>query len=140
MDGSADHSNTDNELLVVLWCDATGDTDERIHTRMSFLSLHRPQSVTAQGLLESLQYGLQCLGIQSVKKEGCSKLVGFATDGAAANIAGNGLKGLVERELEWISWMWCLAHRLELAIKYALHGTTFDLIDEMLLRFYYIPV
>ena len=137
MDGSTDHSNTDNELLVVLWCDANG-VDERIHTRMSFLSLHKPQSVTAQGLLESLQYGLQCLGIQSVKKEGCSKLVGIATDGAAANVAGNGLKGLVERELEWIFWMWCLAHRLELAIKYALRGTTFDLIDEMLLRLYYL--
>ena len=30
-------------------------------------------------------------------------------------------------------WMWCLAHRLELAIKDALKGTTFDEINEMLL-------
>ena len=34
--------------------------------------------------------------------------------------------------------MWCLAHRLELAIKDALHGTAFDLVDEMLLRLYYL--
>ena len=34
--------------------------------------------------------------------------------------------------------MWCLAHRLELSVKDALKGTTFDLIDEMLLRLYYI--
>ena len=33
--------------------------------------------------------------------------------------------------------MWCLAHRLELAIKDALKGSFFDLIDEMLLRLYY---
>ena len=32
--------------------------------------------------------------------------------------------------------MWCLAHRLELAVKDALKGTRFDLIDEMLLRLY----
>ena len=34
--------------------------------------------------------------------------------------------------------MWCLAHRLELAIKDALKGTVFDHIDEMLLRLYSI--
>lgn len=71
-------------------------------------------------------------------KEACSKLVGVATDGAAVNVAGNGLKGLVERELEWIFWIWCLAHRLELTTKDALRGTTFDLVDEMLLRLYYL--
>ena len=45
--------------------------------------------------------------------QGCSQ-------GVAANIA------------------WCMAHRLELAIKDALKGTTFDEIDEMLLRLYYL--
>ena len=40
--------------------------------------------------------------------------------------------------MPWVFWMWCLAHRVELAIKDALKSTTFDLIDEMLLRMYYI--
>ena len=35
-------------------------------------------------------------------------------------------------------WSWCLAHRVELAVKDALKGTAFDLIDDMLLRLYYI--
>ena len=34
--------------------------------------------------------------------------------------------------------MWCLAHRLELAVKDALKGTTFDVVDDMLLRLDYI--
>ena len=34
--------------------------------------------------------------------------------------------------------MWCLAHRLELSVKDALKGTTFDAIDEFLLRLYYL--
>ena len=34
--------------------------------------------------------------------------------------------------------MWCLAHRFELAIKDALKGSSFDLIDETLLRLYYL--
>ena len=137
MDGSTDHSNSDNELLLVLWCDPDS-ADEKIHTTIRYLSIHKPLHVTAAGLFESLQHGLQCIGIQSMTKEACSKLVGIATDGAAANVAGNGLKGLVERELEWIFWMWCLAHRLELALKDALRGTSFDLLDEMLLRLYYL--
>ena len=91
MDGSTDQSNAVNELLLVLWCDPDG-VDEKIHTRMSYLAIHKPQHVTAEGLFESLKYGLQCLGIQSVTKEACSKLVGSATDGASANVAGNGLK------------------------------------------------
>lgn len=48
--------------------------------------------------------------------EDCKRLVGIRTDGATANIASGGLKGLVEKELPWVNWMWCLAHRLELAI------------------------
>ena len=52
--------------------------------------------------------------------ENCSKLVGIGSDGAAANIAQGGLKGLVEAQLEWVFWMWCFAHRLELAVKNAL--------------------
>lgn len=137
MDGSTDQSNADNEILLVLWCDPDG-VDEKIHTRMSYLSIHKPH-VTAEGLFQSLQHGLQCLGIQSVMKNTCSKLVGIATDGAAANVAGNGLKGLVEGELKWIFWMWCFAHRLELAIKDVLRGTFFfNMPDEMLLRLFYL--
>ena len=126
-------SNADNELLLVLWCDPDGK-DKKIHTRISYLSIHKPHHVTAEGLFQSLQHGLQCLGIQSVTKEACNKLVGIATDGAATNVAASGLKGLVEKELDWIFWMWCLAHRLKLAIKDALRSTSFDLVDEMLLQ------
>ena len=34
--------------------------------------------------------------------------------------------------------MWCMAHRLELAIKDAMKATAFDLIDDLLLRLYYL--
>ena len=38
MDGSTDHSNADNELLLVLLCDPDREY-EKIHTRMSYLLL-----------------------------------------------------------------------------------------------------
>ena len=45
---------------------------------------------------------------------------------------------MVEAKLDWICWMWCLAHQLELAIKDALTGTVFDHIDDMLTRLFYL--
>lgn len=139
MDGSTDKGNIDDELFLVLFCD-TNSSDERVHTRMNFFTVARPRAVTAEGLFECLQSGLGQLGIEAIDaaEEYCKKLVGIGTDGAAANIASAGLKGLVEKELPWVYWMWCLAHRLELAVKDALNGTSFDFIDEMLLRLYYI--
>ena len=76
MDGSTDQSNADNIFLLVLWYAQNGD-DEKAYTRMSFLCVHKPKAVTAEGMFQSLQYGLQCLSIQLVTKEACSKLVGL---------------------------------------------------------------
>ena len=60
----------------------------------------------------------------------------MGTDGASVNIAKTGLKGLVEAKLNWIFWVWCLVHWLELAIKETLTGTVFDHIDDMLIRLF----
>ena len=98
----------------------------------------RPRFITAQGPFEVLEGGLRGIGIEEVSAEQCKKLVGVGTDGASANIAASGLKGLVEEHLPWVFWMWCMAHQLELAVNDALKGTAFDAIDEFLLRLYYL--
>ena len=54
--------------------------------------------------------------------------MGIGTDGASANVGGRGLKGLVETH---IVWMWCTAHRLELAVRDALKATAFDTVDDL---------
>ena len=90
---------------------------------MSYFTVARPDTVTASGLFESLQTSLQRIGISAINAEENKKLVGIGTDGASANIAYSGLKGLVEKEVPSVFWMWCLAHRLELTVKDALLGT-----------------
>ena len=137
IDGSTDTGNIDNELYMVVWCDCDG-TDEKIHTRTTYFHVGRPSTVDAAGLFHSLGEALRKLGVAEVDPENCSKLVGIGSDGAAANIAQRGLKGLVEAQLEWVFRMWCFAHRLELAVKDALKGTAFDAIDDMLLKLYYL--
>ena len=137
MDGSTDAGNIDDEIFLILWCDADG-SNEKVTTRMNFFAVDRPQEVTGQGLFDCMRSALGRLGITGINPDACKHLVGIGTDGASANIAAAGMKGLVEKELPWVFWMWCLAHRVELAIKDALSHTSFELIDEMLLRLYYI--
>ena len=50
----------------------------------------------------------------------------------------NALKGLVKADRPWIVFVWCLAHRLELALKDALKATYFSTLEEMLMRIYYL--
>lgn len=139
VDGSTDKAAIDNELLLVVWCDING-TDERVHTRMDYLTIVRPESVSGEGLFNVLKRALNFLdvGIEDINPDDCKKLVGIGTDGASANIAAAGLKGRVENKLPWIYWMWCMAHRLELAVRDALKSTTFDMIDDLLLKLYYL--
>ena len=127
--------NCDNELLIVVWFDKEG-VGEKVLTKTSYINIPAPSSVSGNGLYQVFVGTLLGLGVTTINQEDCSKLVGVGTDGAAANVASAGLKGLVKEKIPWVFWMWCLAHRLELAIKDALKVSYFDMIDEMLFRLY----
>ena len=134
LDGATDLGNNDNEVVLAVWCEISAG-DERIHTRIAYLGVERPKNVTGISLLEM---SLRRIGIQELNEQHCIKLVGIGTDGASNNIAARGLKGLVEEKLDWIYWMWCVAHHLELSNKDALKGTYFDSIDDMLIELFYV--
>ena len=98
LDGSTDSENVENELFLVIWFDQDG-TGEKVCTRASYFDVCRPTSTTAVGMLEVVENALKNFEIQEFNAEGCSKLVGFGTDGASANIAHAGLKGLIEKRV-----------------------------------------
>ena len=76
-DGLTDKGNIDNELIPIVWCDVNG-TDERIHTKMSFFKVCRPQSVFAEGLFTLVGHALQLLGIQAISESECISWLGLA--------------------------------------------------------------
>ena len=84
-----------------------------------FPDLRRYIHVDAKGLFNCLDDSLCRLGKEAINTEYC-KMLGTGTDGASVNIAGTGLKDLVEKEVPWLYWSWCLTHRVELAVKDAL--------------------
>ena len=72
MDGSTDKSNSDNELVMVVCCDSDGK-DEKVHSRISFLTVIKPEFVTADGLFQALECALQSLGVPAFNRETCKK-------------------------------------------------------------------
>ena len=64
-------------------------------------------------------------------------LIGGGIDGASVNVGNqNGMMAKMQRELPWLFWSWCYAHRLELAFKDSFSSNLFSSITEMLLRLY----
>ena len=71
LDGSTDKANIDNEVILVMWCDRDG-TDEKVHTKMEYFTIVRPQSVTAEGLSRS--WRVRCGDLASTKYQlSCAK-------------------------------------------------------------------
>ena len=96
LDGSTDAGNVENELLLAVWFDKDG-AGEKVYARTSYLCISGPATATALGIFDVVQTAVQKLGFPAISGGQCTKLVGIGTDGAAANIASAGLKGLVER-------------------------------------------
>ena len=117
MDGSTDKSNADNEATLVIWFDPEGE-NEKVCTRIGYLTVYQPHHVTAEELFETVHNSLRHLRVETLDDENANdeavdpgvlhkrnsinsnkKLVGMGTDGAANKIAAQGLKGLVEQKI-----------------------------------------
>ena len=48
------------------------------------------------------------------------------------------MRGKLQKELPWLHWAWCYAHRLELPCKDALSSQLFKDIEDMLHHLYYL--
>ena len=63
--------------------------------------------------------------------------VGLGGDGCSTNRREKGgVKAILKKEYPWFLFAWCIAHRLQLALKNAFSGTYFKEIDDCLLKGY----
>ena len=137
-DGSTDCAVREEECTFALYFDPRPmeeDKNDQLMIRMGFLGLKHLTSDKgggkAKGVLRAITDSFESLGITDFR----SKLVGFGADGTSVNMGNReGVIAILRKELPWIIFNWCLSHRLELAVKEALNGTMFDVIDEMLLN------
>lgn len=141
MDGTTDAGNVEDELVVIMGF-RKDDTAGEVGSFARYFSLEVPTKADADGLIACLQQTVQAVGVANVLSKvtvlGAKPiLVGVGTDGASVNVASqNGMKGKMQRELPWLFWSWCYAHRLELACKDSFTSELFKSITDMLLRLY----
>lgn len=144
MDGTTDAGNVEDELIVIMGFQKD-DAACEVGTFARYFSLEVPTKADADGLIACLQQAVGAigpLGENSVLSktsvlETKPILVGDGTDGASVNVASqNGMRGKMQRELPWLFWSWCYAHRLELACKDSFTSNLFKSVSEMLLRLY----
>ena len=110
-DASVDAGNVELELFMILHFDAFSK-DGAIHVRNSFFCIRHISSGTGEGLFECLKAALEYVNVDVWR----TKMIGFGCDGASANMAEGGLKGLLKKEFPWIFVFWCLGHHLELSV------------------------
>ena len=93
------------------------------------------KSAAAYDIVDSISDAFKVINIDNFYE----KLVGFGGDGASVNHGKKqSVKAILREENPWLTFGWCVAHRLELALKDCLNGTAFDDIDEIILRLHYL--
>ncbi|XP_028409251.1 uncharacterized protein LOC114531839 [Dendronephthya gigantea] len=136
-DGSEDASTTEKEAIFVQHLDKKPPGRDTVQVVTSFLNLADLKHGNAAGILDAIRSSFKNIDIDDETFN--KKLIGFAADGASVNRGDkNGVISILKNSHPWAIYVWCVAHRLELALKDALQGTSFDDVDQVLLRLYYL--
>ena len=144
-DGTTDSSVTEQEAIFVLYFDPDGEPtaninqESEIAVKTRFLSLQCLSSSTAQGVVDGIKTALTDTGLKDVTATTPPVHVGLGGDGCSTNRGEKGgVKAILKKEYPWFLFVWCIAHRLELALKDAFSRTYFKEIDDCLLKLYYL--
>ena len=99
-----------------------------IKVKTGFLSIQNLRSSDAQGVLAALKMSLENLGL-SQEGEIPPTPIGLGWDGCSTNRGQtSGVQALFKKEFPWFVFSWCVAYRLELALKDALNSIQFNLL------------
>ncbi|XP_052223803.1 zinc finger protein 862-like [Dreissena polymorpha] len=108
-DGTTDNSNSEKECILVRAIDD-------FEPRNFFLKLVEPENTKADGILKAIDAAFDEFEMPDYK----NKTIAMCSDGASVMMGGR--NGVIQNIREtgnapWILAIWCIAHRLELALK-----------------------
>ncbi|CAB4040910.1 Hypothetical predicted protein, partial [Paramuricea clavata] len=136
-DGTTDCAVVEQEAVFAIYFDPDPDLDDasandgqepKVKVQMGFLSVENLTSSTAEGVVGHSDVGMPPPSPIGLGGDGCNTNRGEK----------GGVIALLKKEFPWFVFVWCVAHRLELALKDGLNGTYFKEVDECLLRLYYL--
>ena len=133
-DGTTDAAVVEKESVFVRYVDPSPPEGKKVKVCTSFVNIESVKTGKAKGILDAIQTSFEKIGVSS--EDLLKKLVAFGADGTNSNSGEITIAALRETFGDWIIFIWCVSHRLELGIKDALKGTVFDDINELLLNVY----
>ena len=76
LDGSTDAENVESELFLVMLFDKEG-VNEKVVTHSQLLKVCVPSSGSAESLFHAFTEALKVIGVSSISKEDCIKMIGI---------------------------------------------------------------
>ena len=128
-DGSTDRSEKEKEVVMI-------KVLEDFYPVIKYLEIVEPENTKAEGILGAINKAFDDFGIDDFHL----KVVGYCSDGASVMMGEK--KGVIKlfkvtKNAPWVIAVWCLAHRLELAVKDCFKGTYLTTVIETLVSIYY---
>ena len=148
-DGSTDKAVIENKVVYALHFSLLPTVSEEVDVKTSLLKVNYLKHQHVEGvalavtqsyediisLRNSIESEFKDIGVTSFEK----KLIGFTSDSASVNCGEqNSMKKILHEKSPWLVFIWCMAHRLELALAEAFRNTEFETIDNVLLRIFYM--
>ena len=131
IDGSTDQAVIEQEVLYLMFIDP--DTNKPTLAYFECLEMNDFDQ-TSNGMLEAIKHSFTTNNLTDL----WDKIIYLSADGASVNSGKqSGLIAKLQDEHEWILFVWCFSHRLELALKDALADFTKP-VDESLMHLYYL--
>ena len=123
-DGTTDCAVVEQEAVFAIYFDpdpniddASTDQEPMVKVQMGFLSLENLTSSTAEGVVSGIKHALESLGLYEIGEPPPSP-VGLGGDGCSTNRGEKGgVIAILKKEFPWFVFIWCVAHKLELALK-----------------------
>ena len=136
-DGSIDASDVEKEAVFVRFLDKIPLNSNKVKVFHNFVGLADLDTGKAAGVVTTIENSFRDVHAYD---EFTEKIVAFGADGANVNQGEEeGAIAILRRTFgSWIAFIWCVPHRLELVLKDALRGTSFDDMDGLLLHIYYL--
>ena len=108
------------------------------YPKIKFLTLVEPPNTKAAGIFQAIASAFRDFGFTNM--EYTKMMIGFGSDGA--NVMLGERQGVIkllreEGQAPWVLSVWCLAHRLQLAVKDCFKDTYSDQVTEVLNLVYY---
>ena len=128
-DGTTDTSITEQEVIYIFFI----DPDTMKPTLSFFECLRLEDSQDANGIFDAIKAAFEKHNLSSLLE----KLIFLSSDGASVNSGEkSGLLSLFCEQNEWITFIWCFSHCLQLSLKDALKEYTSPVDDSLMYLFY----